>query len=101
MLKAASFAVLEKIFSRCLNGEKLLNEWKKAVISSILKKKIAERNYRRVCIIATVAQLYGKILEYRIKTQIMESEEQNGFREERSYIDGSFTLKHLFEESVE
>lgn len=103
LLKHATDALLEIIvclFNKCLiNGEKVPEDWNVAYISSIHKKGNRKlcKNYRGISVTSSMGRLYGKILKERIEHQILEMEEQSGFRAGRSCMDNIFVLRQVIE----
>ena len=102
LIKAAPsilFEAIGKICDKCVREDMVPNEWKKAIITSIFKKGDRRNcnNYRGISVLPTLARIYGRILKERIEKQIVESEEQNGFRMGRSCTDGIFTLRNRME----
>lgn len=93
------FGILSTIFNKCLLGDKIPEDWKISFMNSIYKKGSRDKceNYRGISVTSSVGKLYGRILNARIEKEIVEKEEQNGFRPGRSCIDNIFTLRHLVE----
>lgn len=85
-----------------MNGEAIPTEWKSAFISSIHKKGDKKNcsNYRGLSVISSVGRLYGRILRGRIEKQMIDLEEQSGFRPGRSCTDNLFVLKQLVEKTL-
>ena len=93
------YEILARIFNKCLQGEEIPQEWKKAHITSIYKKgdKRKCENYRGISITSSTGTLYGRILKTRMEATIQEAEEQSGFCAGKSCIDNIFCLKQLCE----
>jgi hypothetical protein len=81
--------MLTWVINRCLNGEKVAQQWKVAYISSIHKKESKEdcSNYRGISVTNVMSRLYGKILRDLIEEENKVEEEKNGFRTGRSCTD--------------
>ncbi|KAF2890089.1 hypothetical protein ILUMI_16084 [Ignelater luminosus] len=96
------YDILARLFNKCLKGEMIPEEWKKATITSIYKEGNRQdcNKYREICVMPSPARMYGGIFKQRIEMQITESEKQNGFRLGRSCIYGICTLKNLMEKRV-
>ena len=90
------------MFNKFFNGEDVPEEWKKALITPIFKKanRKLRNNYRGISVMSSVARLYGRVIKQRIEGDMRESEDQNGFRVERSCIDGIFSLRMLVEKRL-
>lgn len=93
---------IARLFTDCLEGGEVPEEWKIAYVSSIHKKgsKMKCENYRGISVTSSMCRLYGRILKSRIEKQIKDSEEQSGFRPGRSCVDNTFCLKQLAEKSI-
>lgn len=105
LLKHAPDVTLEylaEIFNKCLKGEAVPKDWKSAYITSLYKKgnKAVCANYRGLSVIPSTGRLYGRVLRGRIERDMMELEEQSGFRSGRSCTDNLFCLKQLMEKSI-
>jgi len=89
------YEILARIFNKCLQGEEIPQEWKKAHITSIYKKGDRRKceNYRGISITSSTGRLYGRILKTRMEATIQAAEEQSGFCAGRSCIDNIFCLK--------
>jgi hypothetical protein len=55
------YELLRQVFERCLNGDKIPNDWK---IGHISKKGKSDKyeNYRRITLLNIFTRLYGKII---------------------------------------
>ena len=93
---------LTTLFQKCLDGEEIPVEWKIAQISSLYKKGDKKNcaNYRGLSVTASTGRLYGRILRDRIEKEIVDQEEQSGFRPGRSCIDNVFCLKQMIEKTL-
>ena len=104
LIKSGGQKLLEMItilLKKIINGEKVPEEWKMALITSIHKKgdKRKCENYRGISVTSTFSRIYGPILAKLVesKYKYMEMEEQSGFRAGRSCIDNIFCIKHVIE----
>jgi len=97
LIKSGGQKLLEIItilLNKIINGEKVPEEWKIAVITSIHKRgdKRKCENYRGMSVTSTFSRIYGCILAKLVESEYknMEMEEQSGFRAGRSCIDNIF-----------
>ena len=85
--------------------EVIPEDWKKAVIVPIFKKKDKTdcNNYRGVSLLCHCSKIFTRILLQRMRNRTEEilSEEQAGFRANRSTIDQIFTLRQMAEKYIE
>ncbi len=70
-------------------------------ISSIHKKgdKTLCENYRGISVILSIVRLFASILKGKIQKGITFSEEQSGFRSERSCLDNIHCLRQIIEKN--
>lgn len=75
------YETLAVIYNKYLREDMVPNEWKKATITSIYKKGNRRdcSNNQGISVMPSLARLYGHIFKGRIKREIREFEEQNGF----------------------
>ena len=95
---------LMNFFSRLLRGEKMPDEWRRSVLISLYKGKgdIKEcRNYRGIKLMTHTMKLWEKIIEVRIRKEVMIAEQQFGFMQEKSTTDAIFCLRMLLEKCNE
>jgi hypothetical protein len=86
LIKSGGQKLLEIItilLNKIINGEKVPEEWKFAIITSIHKKgdKRKCENYRGITLTSTFSRIYGRILAKLVESEYknMEMEEQSGF----------------------
>jgi hypothetical protein len=86
LIKSGGQNLLEMItilLNKIINGEKVPEEWKVAIITSINKKgdKRKCENYRGISVTSTFSTIYGRILAKLVELEHknMEMEEQAGF----------------------
>jgi sorting nexin-29 len=93
--------VMYQLCNRIWTDEVFPDEWKKAIIVPLHKKKdkLDCNNYRGISLLCHSSKIFTSILLDRIRTKTDEilSEEQAGFRASRSTIDQIFTLRQLSE----
>lgn len=96
------FETLADLFTLCVKGEEVPEEWKRAYITPIHKKKNRKdcNNYRGISVTPTLSRLYGRVSKARMEGQITETEIQSGFRPGRSCIDNIFCIKQLMEKTI-
>jgi hypothetical protein len=89
------------LLNKIINGEKIPEEWKVAIITSIHKNgnKRKCENYRGILVTSTFSKIYGRILAKLVELEHknMEIKEQAGFRAERSCIDKIFCIRQMTE----
>ena len=95
--KSGGQKLLEMItisLNKIINGQKVPEEWKIAIITSIYKKgdKRKCENYTGISVTSTFSRIYGCILAKLVESEYknMGMEEQSGFRAGRSCIDNIF-----------
>jgi hypothetical protein len=91
LIKSGGQKLLEMItilLNKIINGEKIPEEWKVAIITSIRKNgdKRKCENYRGMSVTSTFSRIYGRILAKLVELEYknMEMEEESGFRAGRS-----------------
>lgn len=96
--------MITKLLNKCINENKVPKEWKMGFMSSIFKKGDPRKceNYRGITVTSTFSRLYGRVLRDLVETEyeLIEAEEQNGFRAGRSCMDNIFCLKQLMEKKI-
>jgi hypothetical protein len=79
--------------------------WQKAIVLSIHKKRRYknQENYRGISLLNSGCTIYGSIITSKLTDHYSDKieEEQNGFRNGRSYCDGYFPLKIITEKHRE
>ena len=101
----AGLSVLHMLCQRIWTTESFPDEWKKAIIVPIYKKKEKTdcNNYRGVSLLCHCSKVFTRILLERLRRRTEEvlAEEQAGFRAGRSTVDQIFTLRQLSEKYIE
>ena len=92
-------AMITILLNKIINGEKVPEEWKLAIMTSIHKKgdKRKCENYRGISVTSTFSRIYGHILAKLLDLEYnnMEMEEQSGFRGGRSCIDNTLSITQM------
>ena len=93
---------LNSIFQKAWNERKVPDDWQRAVIVPIWKKKGSKRDcgmYRGISLLSHVGKMYAKVLEQRTryKAETFLSQAQMGFRKRRGCTDAIFDLRQLSE----
>ena len=98
LMKSGGQKLLEMItvlLNKIINGQKVPEEWKVAIITSIHKKgdKRKCENYRGILVTSTFSRICERILAKLVESeyQNMEMEKQSGFQAGSSCIDKIFT----------
>ena len=97
---------LTAIFQKAWREINVPEDWQRAVIIPIWKKKGNKRDsntYRGISLLSHVGKMYAKILEQRArhKADPLLSETQMGFMKGRGCTDAIFTLRQLSEKTIE
>ena len=94
---------LTKLFNKILIDKKIPENWKQSDIILIFKKGERDKitNYRPISLSLTIAKIFSKILECRIKPFIQQPREQAGFRSAFSTSDHLHVLNQLIEKCEE
>jgi hypothetical protein len=89
------------LFNKIINGEKVPEEWKVPILTSIHKKGDKSKcdNYREISVTSKFSRIYGQILAQLLELEYknMEMEEQSGFRAGRLCIDNIFYMTQIIE----
>ncbi|GJQ79090.1 hypothetical protein Trydic_g5346 [Trypoxylus dichotomus] len=78
----ATSEAIARLFTSCLQGSGVPEQWKNAYVGSIHKKdnKMKCDNYRGISLTPAMCRLYGRIVRSGIEEQVKDSEEQSGYR---------------------
>jgi len=108
LLQAAGPRMTKRIQELILNiwrSEKMPNEWNKSIICPIYKKgeKTECSNYRGISLLNTVYKILATAINNRSKTfaEDLVSQEQNGFRRNRSTADNILIMRQISEKCYE
>ena len=91
---------LVNFFNKLLRGEKMSEEWRRIVLVPLYKGKgdIKEcGNYRGIKLMSHSMKLWERVIEARIRKEVMIGEQQFGFMPGRSTTDAIFCLRMLLE----
>ena len=97
---------LISIFQKAWMERKVQDDWQRAVIVPIWKKKSSKRDrgmYRGSSLLSHVGKMYAKVLEQlaRYKVEPFLNQAQMGVRKGRGYTDAIFALRQLSEKVIE
>ncbi|XP_072050312.1 uncharacterized protein [Amphiura filiformis] len=97
---------LTRVLNRAWEERAAPDDWQRAIIVPIWKKKGSKRDcskYRGISLLSHTGKIYAKILEKRIRPVVEHqlSEAQFGFRKNRGCTDAIFALRQLCERSIE
>ncbi|XP_055389945.1 uncharacterized protein LOC129618936 [Condylostylus longicornis] len=94
---------ISKLFNIILKHELVPIGWKNSITMPIFKKgdKADPQNYRGICLLSALVKLFTKILSQNITETAGISEEQQGFRTNRSTVDAIFILSQILEKAIE
>jgi hypothetical protein len=95
--------VLHKLFQFILDTSIIPSQWRRSIICPILKDSNSDKripmNYRGISLQSCISKLYSSVLNRRITQYLTDNEilsdEQNGFRKNRSCEDHVFTLNSI------
>lgn len=93
---------IHTLFNKIYEKMELPEQWKQSITIPVFKKgdKMDPQNYRGISLLSTVSKVFTKILADEI-LQTGISEEQQGFRQNRSTIDAIFILRQITEKAIE
>ncbi len=96
---------LTQLFNKILKEQKVPKDWKLSDIILIHKKgdKHKIENYRPISLSPTIAKIFSKAIEQRIRAKLIEQQprEQAGFRKSFSTIDHLQVINQLIEKCTE
>lgn len=94
---------LTTLFNKITTTGKVPAEWKKSITIPVFKKgdKRNPENYRGITLLNSTMKLFTKILTDIIQKYTNTSEEQQGFRKNRSTLDAIYIIRQLIEKSIE
>ena len=91
---------LTKLINKVLKGEKMPDEWRKSVSIPIYKGKGDSKecgNYREIKLMSHTTKLWERIVEVRLRKEVVIGDQQFGFMPQRSTADAIFALRMLME----
>lgn len=93
------------IINICWKRSTVPDEWKKAKVISLFKKRdrAVASNYKGISLLSITYKIYGKIVKERLRSisNVLLREEQLGFRKRRPCIGDLCSLKMLIEKRRE
>jgi len=97
---------LTTIFQKAWTERKVPEDWQRAVVVPIWKRKGSKKDcstYRGISLLSHTGKMYAKILEQRTRYKVepLLSEAQMGFRKGRGCTDAIFALRQLSEKTIE
>jgi len=108
LLQAAGPQMTQRIQDIILyiwRSERMPNDWNKSIIYPIYKKgeKYERSNYRGISLLNTAHKILATVINNRLTTYAEDllSQEQNGFRRNRSTTDNIFIMGQVLEKCYE
>ena len=95
---------LVNFFNRFPREEKMSNEWRRSVIVSLYKGKEDIKkcgNYRGIKLMSHTMKLWERVIQARIRMEVMIAQQQFEFMPGRSTTDAIFCLRMLLEKWTE
>ena len=92
--------LLTKLMNNLLKGERMPDEWRKSVLIPIYKGKGDSKecgNYRSIKLMSHTMKLWERIVEARLRQEVVIGDQQFGFMPRRSTTDAIFGLRMLME----
>ena len=101
--QGSSISILHKLFNFCLTHSLVPSDWLKVLIAPIPKgagkDPCVPLNYRAITLLSCASKTYTSILNKRISNYLetvnILTEEQSGFRKNRSCLDNFFSLNPI------
>ena len=86
-----------------IDQQKLPVAWKTSIAIPIFKRgdKKCPENYRGIILLSAVLKLFTKLILNKIQPFLWASEEQHGFKSNRSTTDALFMVRQIVEKSTE
>ncbi|KAJ8375265.1 hypothetical protein SKAU_G00058450 [Synaphobranchus kaupii] len=91
---------LTRLFNNILESETMPEDWRRSVLVPIFKNKGDVQscsNYRGIKLISHSMKLWERVVEARLREEVMISEQQYGFMPRKSATDALFALRMLME----
>lgn len=100
---SAAIKEIHKLFRKILTTSTIPDQWRTSITVPVFKKgdKQNPSNYRGISLLNGIPKLFTRILSTLITQKIRIAEEQQGFRQNRSAIDGIFLVRQLSEKAIE
>ncbi|XP_051780043.1 uncharacterized protein LOC127526921 [Erpetoichthys calabaricus] len=91
---------LTRLFNGILESERMPEEWRRSVLVPIFKNKEDVQdcsNYRGIKLMSHSMKLWERVVEAKLRSEVMISEQQYGFMPRKSTTDAMFALRMLME----
>ena len=91
---------LTKLMNSLLKGERMPDEWRKSVLIPIYKDKGDSKecgNYRGIKLMSHTMKLWERVVEARLRQEVVIGDQQFGFMPRRSTTDAIFGLRMMME----
>lgn len=94
---------ITSLFRKILKAGKVPKEWKQSITIPLFKKgdRKEPSNYRGITLLSCVLKLLTNIIGTAMSHTIPLSEEQQGFRKNRSTVDAIFIFRQIAEKAIE
>lgn len=96
---------IQTLFNNILSKGQIPHQWKKSQIILIFKKgdRSNMSSYRPISFIPAIRKIFTKLLQRRLKTKLEEfqSEDQAGFRKNKSTVDHLHAVNQIIEKTTE
>lgn len=89
-----------RLFNGILEGERMLDEWRKNVLVPVFKNKGDVQscsNYRGIKLLSHALKIWERVVEMRLQREVRISDEQFRFMPGRSTTDTIFALRMMME----
>ena len=91
---------LTKLYNRTMESERMPEEWRDSILIPIFNNKgdvHSCSNYRGIKLISHIMELWERVVERRLRSELTFSEQQYGFMPGKSTTDALFALRVLME----
>ena len=91
---------LTKLMNSLLKGERMPDEWRKSVLIPIYKDKGDSKeceNYRGIKLMSHTVKLWERVVEARLRQEVVIGDQQFGFMLRRSTTDATFGLRMMMQ----
>ena len=91
---------LTRLFNKILESERMPEEWRLSVLVPIFKNKGDVQscgNYRGIKLLSHTMKVWERVVEARLRGEVMICEQQYGFMPGKSTTDAMFALRMLME----
>ena len=100
ILGGVGIGLLKKLMNSLLKRERTPDEWRKSVLISIYKDKGDSKecgNYRGKKLMSHTMKLWERVVEARLRQEVVIGDQQFGFMLRRSTMDAIFGLRMMME----